>query len=135
MAIATELEDRWLLGLRDAAVESALSEEFRLFVAFVGRAELTIEGAATLGPTARSAERLDLWANPSATADSFSGLVGHTVLSAVAFKTGHLRIVFSPGIVLRVPADDRYEPWQFAFPSGHLLVSMPGGGLSTWSGS
>lgn len=133
MAIATELEDRWILGLRGARVESTRSEEFRLVVAFAEGADLTIEGAATLGSTARTAERLDLWANPSATTDSFGGLVGHTVISAVAFKTGHLRIVFSLGIVLRVLADDHYEPWQIAFPSGQFLVSLPGGGLSTWS--
>ncbi|WP_425490818.1 DUF6188 family protein [Nocardioides panzhihuensis] len=135
VAIAVELEDRWIVGLRDATVESTRSEEFRLVVAFAGGAELTIEGATTLGPTARATERLDLWANPSATTDSFSGLVGRKVLSAVAFKTVHLRIVFSPGLVLRVPADNHHEPWQIVFPSGQLLVSQPGGGLSTWSGS
>jgi hypothetical protein len=55
------------------------------------------------------------------------------VKSAVAFKSGALRIVFGDGHLLKVDSDPRYEAWTANGPDGMLIVSMPGGNLAVWA--
>jgi hypothetical protein len=54
------------------------------------------------------------------------------VTSAVAFKSGQLRMVFGDGHMLKVDPDPRYEAWTVTGPDRMLVVSLPGGGLAVW---
>jgi len=54
------------------------------------------------------------------------------VVSAVALKTGALRLVFDTGSQLRVPKDDGFEAWNARGPGSILVVSLPGGELAVW---
>ena len=60
-------------------------------------------------------------------------LFGAGVLSAVAFKSGSLRLVFDTGIQLNCPADLSFEGWQITGPRGWIFISLPGGDLAIWS--
>ncbi|MER5916078.1 DUF6188 family protein [Streptomyces sp. NPDC001982] len=56
-------------------------------------------------------------------------------MSAVAFKSGTLRLVFDSGMHLTCSADTSFEPWRIAGPRGRRFVSLPGGDLAVWSRS
>lgn len=62
------------------------------------------------------------------------GLFGARVLSAVAFKTGSMRLVFGNGWHLNSRADPSFEAWEVLGPGGWRIISMPGGKLAVWSG-
>ncbi|MGW5567122.1 DUF6188 family protein [Streptomyces tendae] len=62
-------------------------------------------------------------------------LFGAKVLSAVAFKSGTLRLVFDTGHHLTYSPDPAFETWQVAGPTGWRFASLPGGDLAVWSGS
>ena len=62
------------------------------------------------------------------------GLFGAKVLSAVAFKTGSMRLVFDNGWHLNSQADSSFEAWEVLGPGGWRIISMPGGQLAVWSG-
>ena len=99
-----ELEDRWILGLRGSSlVAISHAQDYPEIVATtLDGAVLTIRGPVHLayGPaTAPSAVELP--------ARELDGLVGATVVSAIAFKSGSLRIVFNTGHHLSVRG---YEP-------------------------
>lgn len=59
-------------------------------------------------------------------------LFGATVNSAVAFKTGTLRLVLDH-FLLTVRADPQYEAWNVVGPGDMLVVCMPGGQLAVWT--
>jgi hypothetical protein len=59
-------------------------------------------------------------------------LFGATLSSAVAFKTGTLRLVLGH-FQLTVRADPQYEAWNVAGPGDIRLICMPGGQLSIWT--
>ncbi|WP_371476812.1 DUF6188 family protein [Kitasatospora sp. NBC_00315] len=61
------------------------------------------------------------------------GLFGAKVLSAVAFKTGSLRLLFDNGCHLTGRADSSFEAWEVHGPGGWRIISMPGGKLAVWS--
>ena len=61
-------------------------------------------------------------------------LFGAKVLSAVAFKTGSMRLVFDNGWHLNSRADPSFEAWEVLGPGGWRIISMPGGELAVWSG-
>lgn len=94
-----ELKDRWILGLRGVLVASVSRnpEGSELAVILDGGTELKISGPTHL--THGSATAPD--AIPLAI-EELDGLVGATILSAVAFKSGSLRAVFSTGHHLNV---------------------------------
>lgn len=94
-----ELEDRWILGLRGLPVVaiSQAAEHPGLTVALAGGATLVIVGPVRLthGPaTAPGVAALPV--------EEFQRLVGATVVSAIVFKSGSLRAVFSTGHHLNV---------------------------------
>ncbi|MFD4866793.1 DUF6188 family protein [Streptomyces sp. NPDC058412] len=60
-------------------------------------------------------------------------LFGAKVLSAVAFKSGDLRMVFDSGMHLNCSADPSFEAWQISGPRGWHFVAQPGGDLAVWS--
>lgn len=130
MATDSELDDRWILGLRDISVGSVEREEFRILIGFGESRALTIEGAATLGAIEAAGPRADMWDDEQVGDDALALLVGEQVLSAVVFKSGALRVVLSSGTCLRVPADDHYEAWQLSDAAGSMFVSLPGGGVA-----
>ncbi|MFD9124569.1 DUF6188 family protein [Kitasatospora sp. NPDC059571] len=62
------------------------------------------------------------------------GLFGAKVLSAVAFKSGSLRLVFDTGCHLTSLADPSFEAWEVEVlgPGGWRIISTPGGKLAVW---
>lgn len=135
MRDGTEVEhdDRWWLGLRERSLEAVVVHEFMIALDFGDRRVLIVEGNATLatGPGARTIPVVsDDAGGAIRVSPGLLDLRGQMVLSAVAFKTGGLRIVFESGAQLAVPADEHYEAWQFTGSSGRTWISLPGGGLS-----
>ena len=61
------------------------------------------------------------------------GLFGARILSAVATKTGSLRLIFDNGFHLNSRADPDFEAWELIEPGGWRIISMPGGKLAVWS--
>ena len=59
-------------------------------------------------------------------------LIGKTVTKALARSDGALGVVFDDGTILSVPPDALSEAWEFAGPDRSGIVSLAGGGLSTW---
>jgi len=59
-------------------------------------------------------------------------LIGKTVAKALARSDGALGVVFEDGTVLSVAPDALSEAWEFAGPDRSGVVSLAGGGLSTW---
>ncbi|MFF4518496.1 DUF6188 family protein [Streptomyces mirabilis] len=55
--------------------------------------------------------------------------------SAVAFKSGTLRLVFDTGHHLTCSSDPSFEAWQVTGPAGWRFVSLPGGDLAVWTRS
>jgi len=62
-------------------------------------------------------------------------LIGKTVTKALARRDGGLGVTFEDGTILSVPPDPSTEAWEFAGPDRSVVVSLPGGGLSTWMGA
>ncbi|WP_442802370.1 DUF6188 family protein [Streptomyces sp. CMB-StM0423] len=98
-----ELGDRWILGLRGSPVVSVsvsqASDYQELALMLDCGAGLTIRGPVSLTHGAVSA--------PGAVpllGEEWQKLVGATIVSAVAFKSGALRVVFSTGHHLNVRA-------------------------------
>lgn len=60
-------------------------------------------------------------------------LFGAKVLSAVAFKTGSLRLVFGNGPHLTCRAGPSFETWQVTGPGGWRFASTPRGELAVRS--
>ncbi|MEY9995035.1 hypothetical protein ABIE67_007067 [Streptomyces sp. V4I8] len=94
-----EREDRWTLGLRGMRVVAVhqTSDPPRRVVALAGGVELIFDGPAHLTHGSAAA--------PGAVplpAEQWGKLVGATVVSAVAFKSGGLRAVFDTGHHLNV---------------------------------
>ncbi|MFI1395912.1 DUF6188 family protein [Streptomyces sp. NPDC020681] len=130
-----EHEDRWILGLRDLTV-TKISVDHQLSLLLGSDAcvvlecpcQLSQESAAKGGPQ----EMLDPARQDVAAA---LALFGAKVVSAVAFKTGTLRLAFDNGLQLNCRADPSFEAWQVTGPRGWRFVSLPGGDLAVWSGS
>jgi hypothetical protein len=62
-------------------------------------------------------------------------LFGTKVVSAVAFTSGTLRMVFENGTHLTCSTDAAFEAWRITGPGGWRFVSLPGGDLGVWSAS
>ena len=59
-------------------------------------------------------------------------LFGRRVLSSVAFKSGHLRLVFDSGYHLNVAPHLQFEAWNATGPGRLHIVCQPAGGLALW---
>ncbi|WJV47903.1 DUF6188 family protein [Streptomyces flavofungini] len=130
-----EHEDRWILGLRGLVV-TKISVDYQLSLLLGSDAWVVLEGPCRLsqGPAARDGrqEMMDPGQQDVAAA---LALFGAKILSAVAFKTGTLRLVFDNGLHLDCGADPSFEAWQVTGPGDWRFVSMPGGDLAVWSGA
>jgi hypothetical protein len=60
------------------------------------------------------------------------GLLGRTVESALAYKTGLLEIVFREGGKLTIAPDQDYESWGVTGVRWLRIVCTPGGELAVW---
>ncbi|MET7304126.1 DUF6188 family protein [Embleya sp. NPDC005575] len=126
-----EHPDRWILNLRgrrvaEVALEPhpALSLDSGWDVVLEGPAFLSHGSALTnpalpLSPTSRS---------------TASQLLGTSVLSAVAFKSGALRMVFDAGLHLNCSFGPAGAAWEITGPQGWCFTSMPDGDLAVSPG-
>ncbi|MGP3965513.1 DUF6188 family protein [Nonomuraea sp. 3N208] len=133
--VPVEHEDRWVLGLRGLAV-TRIGVDHRLSLALGPDVEVVVETAAALsrGPMrGPGVEIVQLLPERQDVAGALA-LFGAQVLSAVAFKTGSLRLVFSNALHVNCRADADFEAWQVAGPGDWRFVSLPGGDLGVWRG-
>ncbi|MEU5161253.1 DUF6188 family protein [Streptomyces sp. NPDC020875] len=129
-----EHEDRWVLNLRGLRVVK-ISIDFRLTLGLEEEWEVVLEAPAQLtAGSLRTNPGLPLKPETQDVAAALP-LFGATILSAVAFKSGGLRMVFDSGAHLSSSADASFEAWQITGPGGWRFVSLPGGDLGVWSGS
>lgn len=120
-----EEDDRWVLPFRGSVVsEVRTGGAIELCLGDLGA--VRIGGTAVLG-----------WINVGdrpdrAQLDAAAGrlLVGVVVNSAVAFKSGTLRLAFGDGHLLRVEAEPDREAWTATVAGGPVFTSVPGGGIS-----
>ncbi len=135
-AAPAELDDRWLLNLRGLSV-TQITVDFHLVLALGSDWLVTVETSADLlqGP-GRTESRPGFRLVPASqdVAPALQ-LFGSKILSAVAFKSGALRLVFDNGMHLNCRSDPEFEAWQITGPAGWRIVSMPGGELAVWSGA
>ncbi len=126
--------DRWVLSLRGLSVVK-ISIDFRLTLDLEEEWEIVLEAPAQLSTgSLRANPGLPLTPEAQDVAAALP-LFGAKVLSAVAFKSGGLRMVFNSGVHLNCSADASFEAWQITGPGGWRFVSLPGGELGVWSGS
>ncbi|MDG4788965.1 DUF6188 family protein [Micromonospora sp. WMMD1102] len=128
--VPTEHDDRWILPFRGLVVTRIrVGSAFGLDLGEV--AGVRISNVARLG-WVNLADRPDEVRLDPEHQDVAAGLVlfGSTVLSAVAFKSGGLRLVFGDGHLLRVAPHPGRAAWTATGPDRTLVTSMPGGDLA-----
>lgn len=128
-----EHEDRWITSLRGLAVtEIGISYQLTLRLDSDARVVLGCPFTLTQGV---DDGRQDVFLDPGRQdVTAAIGLFGAKVLSAVAFKTGSMRLVFDNGWHLNSRADPSFEAREVLGQGGWRIVSMPGGKLAVWSG-
>ncbi|WP_327675587.1 DUF6188 family protein [Kitasatospora sp. NBC_00458] len=126
---SVEHADRWVPGLRGRPV-TGVGTTPHLVLSLAPGWEVGVEGPALLshGP---------VHANPGlplapASRDLALRLLGASVLSAVAFKSGALRVVFDTGLHLTCPGES--SAWRITGPERWCFTSVPGGGLTVLPG-
>lgn len=129
-----EHSDRWILSFRGLRVTKIIVD-YRLTLTLDSDWEVALEGPVYLSAGSLPAnEHLELPPQAQDVAAALR-LFGTEVLSAVAFKSGALRMMLSAGAHLNCPASPSFGPWQITGPLGWMFVSMPGGDLAVWSGN
>ncbi|MEV6849556.1 DUF6188 family protein [Actinoplanes sp. NPDC051411] len=131
-AALTEHDDRWILPFRGLTV-SQIQVDFAFGLVFDDLCAVRISNTATLGwvNVAEKPEKIVLDPGRQDVAAALV-LFNAEVKSAVAFKSGALRIVFGDGHLLQVKSDPDCEAWTVTGPDGMLMVSLPGSGLAVW---
>ncbi|MFC1436650.1 DUF6188 family protein [Streptacidiphilus sp. N1-10] len=129
----TEHDDRWIMNLRGLTVVGiGISYQLSLCLDTQARVVLGCPFQLTQGV---GDGRRDVVLDPGRQDVAAAiGLFGARVLSAVASKTGSMRLVFDNGCHLNSRADPSFEAWEVRGPGGWRIVSMPGGELAVWSG-
>lgn len=133
VADPTELSDRWLLNMRGSRI-TRICVDLQLTLTFGSGWTVALESPFTLsvGPLGGRRE-LSLTPGTQDVAAVLQ-LFGCDARSAVAFKSGSLRMVFDTGAHLLSRADPLFEAWQVTGPRGRSFVSMAGGGLTVLAG-
>ncbi|MET7983481.1 DUF6188 family protein [Streptomyces sp. NPDC005281] len=129
-----EHEDRWILNLRGLSV-TRISVDFRLVLTLGSHWEVALEAPVDLSHGTAHANPSVLLNPESQDVAAALALFGAKVLSAIAFKSGTLRLVLDTGHHLTCSSDPSFEAWQVTGPGGWRFVSLPGGDLAFWSGS
>ncbi|MER5640388.1 DUF6188 family protein [Kitasatospora sp. NPDC002227] len=124
----TEREDHWVLGLHGLTV-TRVSVDHCLGLTLDQDWLITVGTPAELLPPSGPARRLDPRTQDVAPA---LALFGSEVRSAVAAKSGTLRLEFTDGTVLTCPSDPGHEAWQVNGPHRQLVVPTQGGALALW---
>lgn len=114
---------------------SKISVDFRLVLVLDSGWEVALETPVSLSHGTGHATTPVFLTPESQDVAAGSALFGARVMSAVAFKSGMLRLVFDTGHHLTCSSDPSFEAWQVTGPTGWRLVSLPGGELAVWSGS
>ncbi|WP_391858912.1 DUF6188 family protein [Streptomyces rhizosphaerihabitans] len=121
-----EHEDRWVLGLRGLAVTEIIID-FRLTLLLGSEAWVVLERPSRIGQGLARSDDLQGLSDPGRQDVAAAlALFGAKVLSAVAFKTGSLRLVFDNGLHLTCPADPSFETWQVTGPGAGGLCRRRG---------
>ena len=131
-----EHEDRWILSLRGLSV-TRICVDFQLTLTLgldAAAWQVVLEAPFQLSQGSVHANPGLLVTPESQDVAAALPLFGATVLSAVAFKSGGLRMVFDNGTHLTCSADPAFEAWNVGGPRGWRFVSTPGGGLVVWPG-
>ncbi len=134
-ATLTEHDDRWILPFRGLAV-SQIQVDFAFGLVFDDVCAVRISNTASLGwinVAEKKPEKIALDPERQAVAAGLVLFFNAEVTSAVAFKSGALRITFGDGHLLNVKPDPNYEAWTATGPDGMLIVSLPGSGLAVWN--
>ena len=129
-----EHEDRWMLNLRGMSVTKIIVD-FRLVLVLDSDWEIALETPLNLSHGGVHANPSVLLTPESQNVAPALALFGAGVLSAVAFKSGTLRLVFDTGHHLNCSPDPTVEAWQVTGPAGWRFASLPGGDLAVRSGS
>ncbi|MDX3246591.1 DUF6188 family protein [Streptomyces sp. ME18-1-4] len=134
-SVFVDHEDRWILGLRGLTV-TRIGVDHQLSLGLGVDAWLTLEGPCWLtdGSAGKDGRQETVVPERQDVAAALA-LFGAMAMSAVAFKTGSLRLVFDNGIRLECRADPSFEAWQMTGPEGRCFASLPGGALAVWSGT
>lgn len=128
-----EHDDRWIINLRGlTVVEIGISYHLSLLLDTEARVILGCPFKLTQGV---DEGRQDVTLDPERQdVTAAIGLFGAKILSAVAFKTGSVRLVFDNGWHLNSRADPSFEAWEVLGPGGWRIISMPEGKLAVWPG-
>ncbi|MFE3271170.1 DUF6188 family protein [Streptomyces sp. NPDC059215] len=129
-----ERDDRWILNLRGWGV-AGITVDYRLTLALDEGWEVVLETPVRLSSGSAHVSSGVLLVPETQDVAAALPLFGMKVFSAVAFKSGTLRMVFEEGTHLTCPTDAAFEAWQITGPGGWRFVSLPGGGLGVWSAS
>ncbi|MGX1128085.1 hypothetical protein RKD49_000275 [Streptomyces glaucescens] len=129
-----EREDRWILNLRGMSVIK-ISVDFRLVLVLDSDWEAAFEAPVSLSHGTVHAEPSVLLKPESQDVAAALVLFRANVRSAVAFKSGTLRLVFDTGHQLICSSDPSFEAWQVTGPAGWRFASLPGGDLAVWTDS
>ncbi|MFF3561334.1 DUF6188 family protein [Streptomyces sp. NPDC002574] len=128
-----EHEDRWILSLRGLSV-AKIGVDYRLVLDLDSDWEVAFESPVDLSHRTAQATPSVLLTPESQDVAAALTLFGAHVLSAVAFKSGTLRLVFDTGHRLTCPSDPSFEAWQITGRTGWRFVSLPGSGLAVRPG-
>ncbi|MFG2820958.1 DUF6188 family protein [Kitasatospora sp. NPDC048365] len=131
-SMPAEHEDRWIMNLRGLAV-TEISAGYQLVLRLDSDARVVLGCPFKLTHGVGDGRQDVLLGPGRQDVAAVSGLFGAKVLSAVAFKTGSLRLVFDNGRHLNSRADPSFEAWEVLGSGGWRVVSMPGGKLAVWS--
>jgi hypothetical protein len=128
-----ELDDRWLLPYRDMQViQVRVSYQLTLLLDSGVQLDIETEALLTHGSlSAPDAVPTRLVPERQEVAPALA-LFGAKIVSAVAFRSGSLRLIFETGSHLNVKPHPRYEAWGAHGPGKLVLVCQPGGGVALW---
>jgi len=127
-----EFQDHWELPLVGDTISRCMVDA-AFHIQFLDRKDpvtVTVESPFTLtkgGVSKRLSPEEPIELGPAL--ELFKGIV----VTALAYKTGHLRIELSGGLMLTVPPDDEYEAWSIVSDHNLKMVCTPGGTVALWT--
>jgi len=133
-SVTWEFDDKWWLGWRHERLVLADTTPFQVQFRIGTNGHLSVEGPALLAKSAGEVRRAPT-VEPAN--DEFQrhcqAMHDQDVLACVAFKDGTVRLVVADGLAITIPPSPDFEAWTARTSRGHLLVSLPGGGLSVFA--